>query len=166
MRTPYLHAKMPFALLMAVLLAGCLGGGEGASPRAAVYKAKGKVTYLGNPLIGASVSFSPQGKQPAAVGRTNDDGEFSLTTYRAGDGAAEGEYKVMITMTESEAATEAPAAHGTDAGKDYGGSSAHGAKKGRASSNILPAIFSDAQKTPLTVKVEPSGKNEFPFDLK
>lgn len=153
------------SMLAAVFVLGC-SGGEGAGKKTTVYVVKGKVTYMGNPLIGASVSFSPQGKQPAAVGRTNDDGEFSLTTYRAGDGAAEGEYKVMITMTESEAATEAPAAHGTDAGKDYGGSSAHGAKKGRASSNILPAIFSDAQKTPLTVKVEPSGKNEFPFDLK
>lgn len=163
MRTLYTHLMLAVMLLAPIGLIGCGDKGAGAGSRATVYKTKGKVTYLGNPLIDAAVSFSPQGKQPAAVGRTNDNGEFTLTTYRAGDGAAEGEYKVMITMTvTTPASTEI--AHGTDPTKSYGES--HSGKKGKTTGNVLPAIFSDAANTPLSEKVEANGKNEFVFNLK
>ncbi len=159
------HSLLTAGLVVAALAAfGCSEKGAGSTARAKVFKTKGKVTYLGNPLVDASVSFSPQGSQPAAVGRTNEDGEFSLMTYRAGDGAAEGEFKVMITVTDSEPAGSTEVAHGTEPGKDY--SVSHGAKKGKRTGNILPAIFSDPLKTPITAKVEASGKNEFTFDLK
>lgn len=164
MRTMYRNVASAFVLMAIMVSAGCSEGGSGSSKRATVYKTKGKVTYLGNPLIDASVSFSPQGTQPAAVGRTNDNGEFSLTTYRASDGAAEGDYKVMITMVDSEPAAATEAAHGTEPGRDY--SVSHAGKKGKSTGNILPAIYSDPTKTPLSEKVEAGGKNEFTFDLK
>ncbi|WLD11087.1 carboxypeptidase-like regulatory domain-containing protein [Planctellipticum variicoloris] len=165
MRTSILHASIALTLGAAVLAAGCSGGGDGASKRAQVFKAKGKVTYMGNPLVGASVAFSPQGNQPAAVARSDDNGEFSLMTYRAGDGAAAGDYKVMVTVTDEATPGEPKEAHGTVAGVDYAAAYSHSGK-GKRSSNILPAKYSDAQNTPLTAKVEPNGKNEFTFELK
>lgn len=164
MRNDFPGTITAFVLAVCMTAMGCSEGGAGASKRATVYKVKGKVTYLGNPLIDASVSFSPQGSQPAAVGRTNDNGEFTLTTYRAGDGAAEGEYKVMITLTDSAPEASAEAAHGTEPGRDY--SVSHAGKKGKSSGNILPAIYSDPTKTPLSEKVAASGENNFTFDLK
>lgn len=164
MRTTHRQIVSTWLLLAGLPLMGCSDGGTGSSAKVPVFKAKGKVTYLGNPLVDASVSFSPQGKQPAAVGRTNEDGEFSLMTYRAGDGAAAGDFKVMVTVTDSEAASSTEAAHGTEPGKDY--SVSHSGQKGKRSGNVLPAIFSDPEKTPLSAKVESSGKNEFTFDLK
>lgn len=167
MRCAFLTMVTALAVGLQTLLVGCSGGGDGASARATVYKVKGKVTYMGNPLAGASVAFSPQGDQPAAVGRTNDAGEFSLMTYRPGDGAAAGDYKVMISITDSaEVAAEPAEAHGTVAGKDYGAAYSHAGKSGKSTSNLLPAKYGDAANTPLTAKVESSGKNEFPFDLK
>jgi hypothetical protein len=161
-----LLSRMVVLCLMAGLLSGCSERAAGSSPRVKTYKVKGKVTYLGNPIAGASVSFSPQDKQPAAVGRTNDDGEFSLTTYRAGDGAAEGDYKVMIVLTDSEAGSAPAEAHGTTAGVDYNSASGHSATKKKGGGSILPAKYGDPSQTTLTAKVQASGPNEFPFDLK
>lgn len=166
MRSALLPMMTALAVGLHSLLVGCSGGGDGASARATVYKVNGKVTYMGNPLAGASVAFSPQGDQPAAVGRTNDAGEFSLMTYRPGDGAAAGNYKVMISITDSTVAAEPAEAHGTAADKDYSAAYSHSGKSGKSTGNILPAKYGDAANSPLTAKVEPNGKNEFPFDLK
>jgi len=83
-----------------IMFAGC--NDEAAKGRVPVYKTTGQVKFVGSPVIGAIVTFAPQDKnQRAAVGRTNDDGEFTLTTYGANDGAAAGEYKVMIMLPDS-----------------------------------------------------------------
>ena len=148
--------------LIGALLTGCQNSGP---TRVAVYKTKGKVTYLGNPVIGAVVTFSPQDKQPVAIGRTNDAGEFALTTYGASDGAAAGEYKVlvMLTDTSSDAAAAPASSHDTD--QPGGGHSGAAAKK-RMGGSLLPAKFADPTQTPLTAKVEAGGANDFPLDLK
>lgn len=167
MRSAFLPVVTALAVGLQALVVGCTGGGDGASARVTVHKVTGKVTYLGNPLAGASVAFSPQGDQPAAVGRTNDSGVFSLMTYRAGDGAAAGDYKVVISITDSAAPSGEPAeAHGTVPGVDYSAAFSHAGKSGRGTANILPAKYGDPANTPLTAKVEPNGKNDFPFDLK
>jgi hypothetical protein len=57
---------------------------------------QGKVTYQGEPLAGAIVSFHPEGGgRDPAVGLTGADGAFSVTT---GDlsGAHAGKYRVTI----------------------------------------------------------------------
>jgi hypothetical protein len=57
---------------------------------------KGKVTLDGAPLSGASVEFVPEDGGHSAVGTTDSDGKFSLTTYKPGDGALRGEYRVVV----------------------------------------------------------------------
>jgi hypothetical protein len=149
-------------LLAGLWIAGC---GDGTtSQRTKVYKASGKVTFVGSPLIGAVVTFAPQENQPAAVGRTNDAGEFSLTTYGGNDGAAAGSFKVLVMLVESGGEATPQEAHSTDPGwvPPY----AHSAQAAKAKSNLLPAKYGDIDQTPLTATVDPTGTNQFTFELK
>jgi hypothetical protein len=62
----------------------------------------GKLTVGQRPLAGAKVMFAPiaSGDKPAAgkpaVGLTESDGNFTLTTYSNGDGAIVGEHWVTV----------------------------------------------------------------------
>jgi hypothetical protein len=76
-----------------------------------LYPVKGQVLYKGKPAEGAQVVFQPQDDanaaeggttesetaQPMAYGTVAADGSFSLRTEPIGEGAAPGEYKVLIT---------------------------------------------------------------------
>lgn len=152
-------------ILLVSLVSGCGSSSAGRTP---VFKVTGKVTFVGSPLIGAVVSFSPTGNQPAAIGRTNDTGAFTLTTYKAGDGAAAGDYKVLVMMVDSAASDSTPKdAHFKDQ-SSYVPIDSHAATKGgKATGNVLPAKFSDPKLSPLTANVDPKkSENTFTFDLK
>ena len=73
------------------LLAGCGGGAD----RPATQPVKGRVVYKGLPVAEANVTFSPASGRPA-TGTTDAQGEFTLTTFIAGDGAIEGEHQVLV----------------------------------------------------------------------
>ena len=72
--------------LVSVGLAGC-------GPELA--EVKGRVTYRGQPLAGANVSFVPTQGQ-IATGVTDASGQFTLQTGPR-PGAAVGQYKVCVT---------------------------------------------------------------------
>lgn len=152
------------ALFVSALMIGC-GGGASAGG-GAVYKVTGKVTLSGAPLAGALVTFVSQEKKPAAIGRTNDQGEYTLTTYTSDDGAAAGRFAVVITKSVGSAASSpAPAAaHGP--GYVSGAHDAPASKAADQSANLIPEIYGDSTKTPLSATVAASGPNQFPFDLK
>ena len=61
------------AMLGFVATTGCDSGGP------AIAKVTGKVTLKGAPIKGATVQFHPE-KGPMAVGMTDDQGNFTLTT--------------------------------------------------------------------------------------
>jgi len=74
-------------ILLPLLLAGCndkFGG------------VKGKVTLDGQPLVGATVEFNPEGGSPA-YGVTNEAGEYELLWSPEQSGAPIGKNKVRIT---------------------------------------------------------------------
>jgi hypothetical protein len=77
-----------------LLLPGC--GGRG--PKTA--RSSGTVTMNGKPLPNVGVTFLPTKKGPVAVGNTNENGEFTLTTNRKGDGAVIGKHKVTIGIAQ------------------------------------------------------------------
>jgi hypothetical protein len=90
------------ALLAAVVAATLAGCGKGHGDGVALYPAEGQVLWQGKPLAGALVVFCPQtpSKEKHHVSpkaRTDANGKFRLTTFAAGDGAAEGEYAVVVT---------------------------------------------------------------------
>jgi hypothetical protein len=155
------------ALSGLLFLAGCSGGSS--EGRVEVYPVTGKITLNGAPVANAIVSFSPTGEQPAATGRTDGKGVYSLTTYDAGDGAAAGEYEVLVVKESvSPAASAAPGGHDPNA-RVSTPSVQHSARGGRAaagSGSALPDKYSRRGQSGLEAKVTANGKNTFDYDLK
>lgn len=161
--------SIPLAVCSALLLViGCSDGGVGGGDRKSVYPVKGKITMNGAPVAGATVTFSPQSEQPVAYGRTNSSGEYALTTYDANDGAAEGEYVVLVSKSVSASSSESSGQSMHDAmtaGASGGG--AHGGGSGQAeeSGSLLPEKYSSQADSGLKATVSSSGDNNFDFDL-
>jgi hypothetical protein len=158
-------------LLLAVLLTGCGGtGAEGDAGHQKVYKVKGKITLSGAPVANANVSFSPKAQHPAAIGKTGAGGEFVLTTYDPGDGAAAGDYVVLVTkdLPPASAATAPPSGHrqGQKESLNYGNMHAQPGGEAPAATSALPEKYSRTDKSDLTATVKADGSNEFNFDLK
>jgi len=78
-----------------VVLAGC-----GKRGWLETYPVKGTVLVDGKPAKDAMLSFHPketvEGKPHLPAGRTNENGEFNLSTFVTDDGAPAGEYDVTI----------------------------------------------------------------------
>jgi hypothetical protein len=77
---------------------GCSDGGlEG------LYQVRGRVLLDGEPIEGASVFFNPIQTTPksrAAVGLTDKNGYFRLTTLKTNDGIYPGRYQIYCTKSE------------------------------------------------------------------
>lgn len=156
-----LHGSL---ILSTISLLGCGGGAEGGKP---VFAAGGTVLLNGSPLPGATVAFAPVTEgQPTAIGNTDANGVFKLTTYAFGDGAAEGQYKVVITkIAPEESSSAANDGHGDD-GVDSAADSHSSRKGGSGSANLVPGQYSSTTSTTLTADVKSGGENNFTFDLK
>lgn len=150
--------------LLAATLSGC--GGSSDAGRVPVYPASGTVTLFGSPLAGATVAFAPIDGQPTAFGNTDSAGNFQLTTYDFGDGAAAGNFKVVISK-------HAPAASG--GGGDFDGAdheaaevaaSGHDAEGEKAGANLVPGNYSSSDDTPLSAEVKSGGENKFTLEIK
>ena len=146
-----------WAVLPAALLAaGCAGGGT-AQP----VKVRGVVKLDDKPIEGAMVVFLPADSKSGhnAQGVTRGDGSFQLSTYRDGDGALPGEYKVVVQYNEGVAA---PA--GNDMKSAMTGMQANMKKKQGPAKIVIPAQYSDPGQTKLRQKVPADG--DVTFDLK
>ncbi|QDV51963.1 hypothetical protein [Gimesia fumaroli] len=146
------------------MLIGC--GGE---ERATVYPTSGIVHYDGKPMVGGgAISFVPISTQngKAAGGIIKDDGTFVMSTYETGDGSIAGEFRVTVyqtTVQEPETVADSDgAASETTPGPAPSEPIQTVEKKDR-----IPLVYSDPAKSPVTVKIDPNGKNEsLNIDLK
>ncbi len=113
--------------------------------RRPVYPVSGQVLYEGQPVAGALVALLPLDERwsERAIGRTDADGRFRLTTYLSNDGAPEGSYVVGISMAQEESGRE-----------DEDGN-------GRPSVIALPARYAQHRTSGLTATIRP-GINELP----
>ena len=151
-------------LVVGLLLTGC-NSGEG---RVQTYKVKGKVTYNGAPVASATVTFAPQEKgTPTAMGITDGQGMYTLTTYDSGDGAGAGLYKVLVYKKDQSAPStpNVPAHDPTGAGPS--GSPSHSGPKGgqkKAGGSLLPEKYMKADTTTLSKNVV-GGENEINLEL-
>src|SRR3954454_14523350 len=77
---------------VAALVAGCAGKKTSPQP------VSGQVLVDGKPAPRAQVTFHPtDDKNPARpTGQVDEQGRFTLTTERSGDGAPSGEYRVTV----------------------------------------------------------------------
>lgn len=144
-------------LLSLVAFTGCGGGGEVAD-RPATAEVTGKVTYKGEPVEGATVTFhssSPDGR--GATGRTDESGNYQLTTFEAGDGAIPGSYQVTVvkTVKEGELSEEE-----TNAYYERGETPPPVQTK-----ELLPLKYKEAGSSGLAADVAEGGDNEFSFEL-
>jgi hypothetical protein len=120
-------------LALAIVIAGFLGCGS-RGPKTA--RVSGTVTMRGKPLAKVGVTFLPTKKGPAATGVTNENGEFTLTTTRKGDGAVLGKH--IVTVGSAEEGQKGPA---------------------------IPETYSSPHSTKLSAEVESGKKNVFTFDV-
>jgi hypothetical protein len=87
-----------------MLVTGC---GKKARPgELPVYPVKGQVTYKGEPMPFAVVTFFPAGQPFAQALKSrataDRDGHYQLTTYERNDGVPEGEYSVILYVPPKE----------------------------------------------------------------
>ena len=84
--------------VLVVVLAGC-----GKKGWLETYPVKGTVLVDGKAAKGATVSFHPKeamGDKPyLPTGQTNENGEFTLSTFVTDDGAPAGEYDVTVVWS-------------------------------------------------------------------
>ena len=128
---------------LVTLASGC-GGHKG--PR--LYPVKGVVRINGEPAKGVNVMFTPVAPpeggatplSPAAV--TGEDGSFRLMSFKPGDGAPAGEYRVTVIYPM------------------------HRYNKHLSGIDRLKGKFANPKTSGLTAKVEPKRNDLPPFDLK
>jgi hypothetical protein len=86
---------------LVALIAGAAASCSSKERHVNTYPVKGKLLWKGQPAAGAIVRLVPVGeKDPAALtptGRVGLDGEFTLTTFEANDGAPAGDYRFTFS---------------------------------------------------------------------
>jgi hypothetical protein len=132
-------------------------------------KVKGRVTLDGQPVPGATIQFVSIGPEcHPAVGHTDGEGNFDLSSYKEHDGAWRGEYKVLVAKKEVIKDAPPPQPTNPDApptpqskmpaqamAKSFGGS-----KYGKPRRDLLPPIYGDPSATPLRMIVPTDGDVE------
>jgi len=90
--------KLASLVTVAVVLVGFLGVVGCGDDTVDTYDVKGtlKITGVEKIPMGTTVEFHPKEGNLKATGLVNEAGAFTLTTYEDGDGAAEGDYKVVV----------------------------------------------------------------------
>jgi hypothetical protein len=160
----YAIGRLGLALVAISIGVGC-GSGADDGKRVPVFRVTGKITRQGRPLAQAMVSFSPKEGQPVAYATTNDAGEFSLSTYASGDGAAAGTYAVVVNKPSVSGAPKTDIGHSADPTQLGTPQAAHDEAGSGPSESLVPDNYTDAINTPLSATVDPSGKNQFSFNV-
>lgn len=159
--TPPVRFTWSFALCITVLgVWGCGGADVGFQSQSV----GGVVLFKGQPVEGATVSFSPEsgseGKAGVpAVGQTGPDGTFSLRALQSGRpvtaGTAVGQYIVTVVkqqipaMSDPEFVNNPPPVIPPEMLEPK---------------DLLPAVYRSATKSPLRAEVQ-EGKNQFRLEL-
>ena len=168
-----LRSSCTAAILVGLFLAGCSGKAVGEKGRVPVYKVSGKITMAGSPVANANVIFSPRAGQPVALGRTDSAGQYTLTTYDAGDGAAEGDFVVLVNKSAAQTAVAPSISHDPQKpnANAFDADAAHAARGAGAASaeadSALPARYTRVDESDLRATVKANGPNDkVDFDLK
>jgi hypothetical protein len=144
----------PFLAASCFLLAGCSGSG-----RPTIAPVSGHVIYKGQPVADATVVFLCPGAPRLAVGTTDKDGNYQLTTYEPNDGAVIGTHTVTVKKFKNEPAATDPAAGAAIEMKDSAALSkaieksmheaARQAAKAEKSGSVLPAKYAQFKTSDL-----------------
>ncbi|WP_339733395.1 hypothetical protein [uncultured Gimesia sp.] len=94
------HISKCFLLCLCFVISGC-GGGVDDAPT--LYPVKGTIKKDGQGIKDIRVSFVPAEDGIPAVGVSGEDGSYELSNPKGGLGAQAGTYKVVLSVTASEA---------------------------------------------------------------
>jgi hypothetical protein len=112
------------------------------------------------------VTFSPIDGQPVATAITDTQGEFKLTTYDSYDGAAEGNYEVLISKSAAPTSSGGgPPAHDATGSSNTVSAPSHDAASGSGGdAQVIDPKWS-RHGNGLSAEVKSSGENTFEFQL-
>lgn len=148
---------IPCVISIMILLAlGCSQTVQDGRPARA--KVTGSVSLGGGVLSGTNVLLHSQSDQGQdAVGKTEADGTFTLTTFTPGDGALPGEYKVTVSKVETvSAVTEEQAQQLLSQGRPV---------PPPKNTELVPKKYTNMSLTPLTFTVEAGIQNKLDINL-
>ncbi len=159
---------LPALCLTAAMTLGC-GSGSDFPP---TYPVKGTVFHNGKAVENATVTFEMMEGTGNAIGSTDKQGVFELSTFSPADGAVAGQYKVKITKYDGDAPvavkTPPPGQLAPPGLSESYAPPPISAKTGGASGpkNLLPEKYSNSDTSGLRALVKSGGGNNFKFDLK
>ena len=157
-------SKETHGSFMALAIAFGLLVGGGCSRGAAGPKtvpASGKVLYNGQPVAGAKVAFLGDGNSLPALGITDKNGEFELTTREPGDGAVPGKHVVTVAKSVPGKKKTGPA----DNSMEGAVARSKETDSDQQSLSLLPDHYAMASQSGLEQTVRESGKNYFTIEL-
>ena len=145
--------------ILAVAAIGC--SSESHVPEGVeLHPAGGKVTYKGQPVEGATVTFRPSGQTASAVAMTNADGTFQLRAFPEAEGAVAGDY--TVTVVKRVAASENVDSFAEMEKRSQAGQPASAPPAFRS---LVPEKYSDPEQSGLKATVAAEGENQFEFAL-
>ncbi len=142
---------------LAVALAGC---GESGG----LYPVHGKVTYKGEPAVGATVAFhrnaadASNGEVPR--GEVQADGSFRLACGDGGRGAPPGSYSVLVEWRQGPLRTRR-----LDTARSVGKAAARGGKPVLLADDRLRGRYIDPMHPRLNAEIKAETNNLAPFEL-
>jgi hypothetical protein len=142
------------------LIGGC-GDDTGLEKR---YPVSGKVTYNDQPLQKGNISFIPAEPSDTKLRPANGtivNGNYTLSTAAAGDGAFPGKYKISITSVDIDNTQV------IETIKKYGGGGRQGeiGKAAAKAKSLIPEKYNSSEMSGLTATVE-AKPNDINFTLK
>ena len=166
-----IHLSTCFVLLtMLSLISGC---GE-AAPK--TYPVSGVVTLDDKPVPGATITFIADTGKNSGATTSDAQGKYTMSTFKQGDGAVAGSYKVIVSKYQRgaeenpygnnvapEVVEQTPEAISEAYGKGYSGPPKGNAAKAPKEWNDVPAKYSDVSQSGLVFVVETKPNT---FDIK
>jgi len=136
-----LRPGLVLALTVVAAVSGC-GGGDPYAVK--TVSAAGTATYQGKPVSKGTILFQPVDEKGRPASGTIEDGKFTLTTYREGDGAVPGKHKVAVVATEEKKTKDG------DTTVKY----------------LIPERYASAETSGVEVEVAPGGSSDLRVDIK
>ena len=161
-----LASIVSFAVLIPLLGLGCSGGRDPNRPE--THEVSGLVTRDGHAIAAATVTFHSLDGSRSAVGITDDQGRYTLTTFVPDDGAVLGRYAVAIAQYDIPRGVSGRDGSIADTGEqDVDEPEAGLAGRGESAGprNLLPEKYADANSSGLSATVAESGNNQFDFTV-
>jgi hypothetical protein len=112
-------------------------------------RVEGKVTWRGQPLTDGVVVFNPMSTSDGlasrpAIGQLGSDGVYRLASFRPGDGAMPGEYRVSIRSVKGRSGLEI---------------------LGKPPASRIPSRYGDPQQSGLRFTVPANARGPLVFDI-